>query len=121
MAGFLVSHPARADINDILARSAALWGYEAQSRYTALLLAGMQAVADQPDGPLTRDCRGFRPGIRSFHLRHVRKTQTSSGVKQPVHLLYYRIVSRELIEIVRVLHERMDPNLHLGPHDVDHD
>jgi toxin ParE1/3/4 len=35
-------------------------------------------------------------------------------VAHPVHVLYYRMLASDLIEIVRVLHERMDPNRHLS-------
>jgi hypothetical protein len=31
----------------------------------------------------------------------------------PVHVLYYRVAQKGVIEIVRVLHERMEPSRHL--------
>jgi len=34
-------------------------------------------------------------------------------VRRPVHVLYYRIAQKGVIEIVRVLHERMEPSRHL--------
>jgi len=114
MARFRVTRSARSDIEHILGTSAALWGMEASLRYEALLTAAMQSVADQPDGPLTRDCTALRPGIRSSHLRHARRIQPVSGVKQPVHVLYYRVVPPDLVEIIGVLHERMEPGRHLG-------
>lgn len=30
-----------------------------------------------------------------------------------MHVLYYRVAAKGMIEIVRVLHERMEPNRHL--------
>lgn len=42
-------------------------------------------------------------------------------VKRPVHVLYYRIVAPGLIEIVRVLHERMEPSRHVGTSSEDKD
>jgi len=121
MARFRVSHPARSDIDDILATSTDLWGAEARRRYAALLRAAMQRVADQPDGLLTRDRGALRRGIRSFHLRHARRIQPTSGVKQPVHVLYYRVIRPDLVEILRVLHERMEPGRHLGADNGDKD
>lgn len=118
MARFRVTLSARLDIHSILATSAALWGTQAKNRYESLLKAAIQAVADQPNGPLTRDRRALRPGIRSFHLRHARKRHPISGVKQPVHVVYYRLVKHDLVEIVAVLHERMDPETHLSADDV---
>jgi toxin ParE1/3/4 len=35
-------------------------------------------------------------------------------VRGPVHVLYYRVVRPDLVEIVRVLHERMEPSRHIG-------
>ncbi len=54
------------------------------------------------------------PGIRSFHIRHVAGADPRPQVRNPVHVLYYRTIGPELIEIVRVLHERMEPGRHLG-------
>jgi toxin ParE1/3/4 len=35
-------------------------------------------------------------------------------VRRPVHVLYYRLIRPGLVEIVRVLHERMEPSRHIG-------
>jgi len=35
-------------------------------------------------------------------------------VGDPVHVIFYRALSPGLIEIVRVLHERMEPGRHIG-------
>jgi len=72
-----------------------------------------QAAAD-PDGPATRDRRDILPGIRSLHMRHVRAEDADAIVAKLVHVLYYRVVEPGVIEIVRVLHERMEPSLHIG-------
>jgi toxin ParE1/3/4 len=42
-------------------------------------------------------------------------------VRRPVHILYYRMVRPDVVEIVRVLHEHMEPRRHLrsGSHDCD--
>jgi toxin ParE1/3/4 len=37
----------------------------------------------------------------------------TAKVRRPVHVLYYRIAQEGVIEIVRVLHEKMDPSRHL--------
>ena len=34
-------------------------------------------------------------------------------VRRPVHVLYYRVAEEGVIEIIRVLHERMEPSRHL--------
>ena len=54
------------------------------------------------------------PGLRSFHVRHVRQADRGAGVRRPMHVIYYRVIQPELVEIVRVMHERMEPSRHLG-------
>jgi toxin ParE1/3/4 len=110
MAGFRISRPARADLERILEISLERWGEGGQERYRELLEAALHAIASEPEGPLTRD-RGLLGGrLRSFHLRHARHPH---GVHDPVHILYYRWTRSSSIEVVRILHERMDPATHL--------
>lgn len=113
MARFRLSSLARTDLAQILAVSAERWGLEGRRRYAALLAAAMRKAAAHPDGMATRDRADLSRGVRSLHLRHVRSGD-GERVKQPVHVLFYRVVRRDLVEIVRVLHERMEPSRHLG-------
>ena len=113
MARFLISRPAQADLTQILASSAERWGIEARRRYAALLAAAMRRVAAEPEGPTTKDRAELSRGIRSFHLRHVRVDKLEAKVRRPVHVLYYRVVRSGLVEIVRVLHDRMEPSRYI--------
>jgi toxin ParE1/3/4 len=74
----------------------------------------MRKVAAEPEGPTTRDRAELFRGIRSFHLRNARTGDAEARVRKPVHVLFYRVVGPRLVEIVRVLHERMDPSRHIG-------
>jgi toxin ParE1/3/4 len=114
MAQYRVSRLARADIARILVTSAETWGTEGRQRYAALLAAAMRQAASDPEGRLTRDRGELLRGMRSLHLRHVRVADAANRVKRPVHSLYYRAIAPGLVQIVRVLHERMEPSLHLG-------
>jgi toxin ParE1/3/4 len=114
MAHFRLSRLARADLAHILATSVERWGIEGKRRYTAVLATGMRKVAAEPDGPATRDRVELSRGIRSFHLRNAPAGKTEAQVRRPVHVLYYRVVRPGLVEIVRVLHERMEPSRHMG-------
>jgi toxin ParE1/3/4 len=119
MGRYHLSRSARADLAHILATSAETWGEEGRRRYApllaaALLAAAMRQAARDPGGRMTRDRRELSQGLRSLHLRHVRPEDPSAKVKRPVHCLYYRPIEPGLIEIIRVLHERMEPNLHLA-------
>lgn len=81
----------------------------------------MRQVAADPEGAATRDRSELLPGMRSLHLRHVRFDRREPRVRRPVHILYYRMVRPDVVEIVRVLHERMEPRRHLrsGSHECD--
>lgn len=74
----------------------------------------MRQAASEPQGRMTRDRGELLRGVRSLHLRHVRMADLAGRVKRPVHSLYYRAIAPDLIEILRVLHERMEPGLHLS-------
>lgn len=113
MARFRLAAPAQADLANILSTSAERWGTEGRRRYAILLGAAMRMIAADPEGPLTHARHELLPGMRSFHTRHARREAPKARVKEPVHVLYYRAIQPGLIEIVRVLHERMDPDRHL--------
>lgn len=121
MARFRLSRLARADLADILATSARRWGIEGRRRYVALLSNAMREAAANPEGPATRDRPELASGIRSFHIRHTHSNDPDTQVRKPVHVVYYRLVRPGLIEIVRVLHERMEPSRHLGGASEDDD
>jgi toxin ParE1/3/4 len=79
----------------------------------------MRKVADDPKGSATKARAELLIGIRSIHLRHVRVQDVEEKVRHPVHVLYYRVIAPDLVEIVRVLHERMEPRRHLGDEPTD--
>jgi toxin ParE1/3/4 len=113
MARVRLARPAQIDLATILATSAERWGAEGRQRYAAVLAAAMRQVAAEPDGPLTRKRTDLRSGTRSFHVRHARRSAEGANVRRPVYVLYYRVAEEGVIEIIRVLHERMDPSRHL--------
>jgi len=113
MARFRLARPAQIDLVNILSTSSERWGAEAQQRYAAILINAMRQVAAEPEGPLTTKRPDLRSGIRSFHVRYARHSAKGGTVRKPVHVLYYRVAEEGVIEIVRVLHERMDPSRHL--------
>lgn len=110
MARFRLSLLAEADLAHILATSAERWGAEGRRRYAGLLAAAIRQVAGDPHGPATRARTDLLPGLRSFHVRHVRDAPVTKV--RPVHVLYYRTAAADPVEIVRVLHERMEPSRH---------
>ena len=114
MASFRLSRPAENDLLHILAASQERWGAAGRDRYAATIAEAMRKLAHAPNGPATRERDELAAGMRSFHLRFARRREPKAKVRRPVHVLYYRAVAPDLIEIVRVLHERMEPSKHIG-------
>jgi toxin ParE1/3/4 len=114
MARYRLTKSARGDIGSILRTSEERHGRDARRRYSALLLAAMRRVAADPMGRSTSDRGELRPGIRSFHVRHSRDESREAAVANPVHVVFYRVIQPDLVEIVRVLHDRMEPRRHIG-------
>ena len=110
MTRFRISGPTREDLAHILAISEERWGEARRIRYAELLAAAMRSISRAPEGPATRDRIDLSTGVRSFHVRHAPGVRR---VKDPVHVIFFR-VSKDAIEIVRVLHERMEPSLHIA-------
>lgn len=73
----------------------------------------MRRVASDPEAAVSQNRSDMLPGLRSFHLRHTRGEDREAKVNRPAHILYYRSIRPGLVEIVRVLHERMDPRRQL--------
>jgi len=117
VARFRLARRAQADLAGILAVSEKRWGSGGRSRYATLLAAAMRQIASQPLGPLTRNRSQISVGVRSLHLRLVRQPEAVMRVGRPVHVVFYRIVQPEIVEILRVLHERMQPSDYLNERD----
>ena len=109
MARLRIAGPARDDLAKILATSRERWGDRGHDRYFALLVRAFRSVVREPFGSSTRQREDLLSGMRSLHTKYVRQ---DLGVRQPVHIVFFRPVV-EVVEIVRVLHERMDPTIHI--------
>lgn len=115
MQQYRISNPARADIVDILRLSQTRFGDQARQRYQALILAALQALADTPYRIGSHDRDELAPGLRSYHLIYSRQQakQARGMVKNPRHIVFYRVANDDVIEVVRLLHDAMEVQLHL--------
>ncbi len=114
MTRYRLSEPAKADIASVLRTSETMHGAKARIRYRALLTAALRRIAADPTGLSTVDRSELLEGVRSFHIQHSRAESSEAPVGDPVHVIFYRAVAPSLVEIVRVLHERMEPSRHVG-------
>ncbi len=115
MPQYRISNAARADIVDILRLSQTQFGDQARQRYQTLILTALQALASKPYCIGSHDRDELAPRLRSYHLTYSRQQakHPSGAVKSPRHIVFYRMVNDDLIEVVRLLHDAMEVQLHL--------
>ena len=63
-----------------------------------------------PELPGSKRIVGFDCDVQAYHIRHCRKNAPVGGliVKNPRHFIVYRTTASGGIELLRVLHDRMD-------------
>lgn len=93
---FRLSPRAKTDLDDIWDYTADRWGLDRAETYTRQLWRDIAAVAARSS--MGRECPEVRSGYHKF----------ASGS----HLLFYRVTS-DGIDIVRILHQRMDYEQHI--------
>jgi toxin ParE1/3/4 len=92
MSAYIISEKAVFDINNIWIYTAENWSIEQADRYYNLILDEIEYIAQNLEM------------ARSFSA--IRKDYHCSKVKS--HLIFFRITKAKEIEVVRILHERMD-------------
>ena len=97
MRGYLLSPAAQADLSQIWDYSARNWGEAQADRYILAIRDACAAIADG-DKP-GRAIDDIRPGYRTLAVQS--------------HFLFYRVADTGLIDVVRILHQRMDVAAHL--------
>lgn len=97
MTGFELTNKAKSDLKDIAIYTQNTWGKRQRNIYLTLLdKAFCILAANHQQGC---DCSEIRNGYRKH--------------KVGKHIVFYREINMSLIEIVRILHERMDIETHL--------
>jgi toxin ParE1/3/4 len=95
MSAFRLTERAKQDLRSIGRYTQATWGRDQRNSYLAKLDACFHLLAQEPQQG--RVCDDIRPGYRKYHVGR--------------HLIFYR-QSSEGIEIIRILHDRMDLEAH---------
>ncbi|MGE5500353.1 MAG: type II toxin-antitoxin system RelE/ParE family toxin [Ignavibacteriales bacterium] len=98
---------AERDIRDILRDSARMFGPRQRDRYAGLIGAAVTLVAEDPERAGSRPRPEIGPNVRSFHVELAAPRGSAAS-----HLLYYR-QDEAWVVILRVLHQAMEPSLHL--------
>lgn len=96
MTSYVLSSRAQADINDIWDFSADTWSVTQADLYVGQIRTAIETLGDDPERGRPHD--GVRPGYRKYPVGS--------------HIIFYRIAP-DAVQIVRVLHRRMDFDSHL--------
>ncbi len=92
----VLSPIAKVDIQDIYRYGLLNWGNKVAAVYLDTLKSHLYALTEQPFMGVERSI--LQPNIRSFPTEK--------------HMIFYRVKS-DKIEIIRILHERQDPQRHI--------
>lgn len=98
MPGFILTSKAKSDLIEIARHTQEQWGREQRNLYLRMLDECFRQLAAKPfQGS---DCSEIRVGYRKLLAGR--------------HIIFYRQPTGGLIEIVRILHRRMDVEAHLS-------
>jgi len=92
MAEFKLTNKAVEDLSKIWEYTFELWSERQADRYYEMLISNCQEIADNPDLGKSYD----------------EITQSLLGTKANRHIIFYRTINENYVEITRILHERMD-------------
>ena len=97
MSRYLLSPAARIDLEQIWDYTRHRWDVQQADEYLRELQRAIELAAENPR--IGRACDEIRPGYRKL----------AAGS----HTLYYRVTPDGIIDVVRILHQRMDVDRHL--------
>ncbi len=92
MAKYRLTNQAVVDLNKIWEYTFFEWSEQQADKYYNALLGICKDIANNPS--LGRSYQGTRKGLL--------------GIQANKHLIFYRIIAEGMVEIIRILHERMD-------------
>lgn len=117
MAKTRYSYQADLDVIDILAFTYEEFGSDAHYRYQELIRIAISDVSNNPYRIGSRTHSHLERWVRLYNLSgSVGHLVPALRVKHPRHFLAYRVEEDgAVVAIGRVLHDRMNPQLHLPP------
>lgn len=95
---FVLTNKAELDLKSIGVYTQNTWGIRQRNKYLTMLDKGFHALA--ADHMKGQDCGEIRNGYRKYQIGR--------------HVIFFREIDVSLIEVVRILHERMDIKLQLS-------
>jgi toxin ParE1/3/4 len=103
-----LSTPAQNDIIEILAWTQEAFGDVGRTRYENLITTALVDLRNDPSRAGVRQRDDIGSGVCTYHLASSRQRVTAARqVAKPRHFVLFR-VSRNVVEVARLLHEAMD-------------
>lgn len=99
MAKYILTNKAVLDLSEIWNYTYEVWSEDQADKYYGLLIDACRRIAESP----------------GIGRKYPEITNGLSGLKVGKHIIFYRKTALEEIEIVRILHERMDLRNRLLP------
>ncbi|MDI9409189.1 MAG: type II toxin-antitoxin system RelE/ParE family toxin [Candidatus Pacebacteria bacterium] len=115
MVSLLFTPEADQEIDDIYDYSIVHWGVNGYIRYQDLLNRAFELIALNPEAPFVLKFPNLSAAIRGLPLWLVPQPDKSLRVKNPPHIIYYRIVDDSTVEILRIFHKGMNRTAILNP------
>jgi toxin ParE1/3/4 len=97
MSNFKLSKKAKADLKSIALYTEHEWGRSQRNHYILQFDQCFQLLGENPN--LGQTCDQISPGYRQY--------------PQGSHIIFYRLSTDSVAEIIRILHKRMLPEAHL--------
>ncbi len=106
----VIAPQARSDIASILVWTEENFGQHTLRRYAKLIAKAIEQIAENPDRAGSSQRPEIAEDCRTYHLYFSRTSAGRAGdrIRQPRHLLLYRVTESNILEIGRVLHDSMD-------------
>lgn len=98
MGSFTLTNKAKADLKSIAVYTQRKWGKEQRRVYLKQFDVAFQLLAETPQAG--KNCDFIKLGYRKY--------------PNVSHIIFYRCVGESCIEVVRILHKRMDVDMHLN-------
>jgi len=92
MANFKLTNKAVNDLSKIWNYTFDVWSEKQADKYYDMLISNCQEIAENPD----------------LGKNYASITEKLLGLKTNRHIIFYRTVDENYVEITRILHERMD-------------
>jgi toxin ParE1/3/4 len=110
---YRVTEAAKQDFKAVLKDSLDRFGTHQRDSYKRLIAQAVTLVAADPLGGGSWDRGALFPGLRAFHLDHAAGRRAAAA-----HTLYYLVADgpdgSPQVVILRLLHESMEPRLHVA-------